>query len=95
MASSLGHAMRRRTGQPSNMYANTVKPPSYGVGDEVHASGRYGKQTVLEVIPNLTAPGLHGSDGHGYKVSGGKYSRESVHLSGELRPFQMGMGEMQ
>lgn len=91
----VGHAMRRRTGAPSCAYSNTVKPPSHGVGDVVRAAGRYGPMKVLEVIPNLVSPGLAGHDGHGYRVSGGTYGRESVHLSGELKPFNMGMGEMQ
>lgn len=88
----VGHAQRRRIGAPSNMYADTMKPPSYGPGDTVKAKGRYRTQTVTGVIPNLTQPGL-GSDGHGYVVSGGKGGRESVHLSGELQPFEMGMEE--
>jgi hypothetical protein len=43
-------------------------------------------------MPNVTRPG-RGTDGHGYEVSGGKGGRTSWHLSGELRPFEMGMGE--
>jgi hypothetical protein len=91
----VGHAARRRMGAPANAYGHTVKPPTHGVGDMVRATGRYGPLKVLEVIPNLVSPGLSGHDGHGYRVSGGMYGHESVHLSGELRPFNMGMGEMQ
>jgi hypothetical protein len=74
------------------MYADTLKPPTHGPGDTVKAPGRYGVQTVTGVIPNLVQPGL-GSDGHGYVVQGGKGGRETVHLSGELKPFEMGMEE--
>jgi len=88
----VGMAQRRRMGASSNMYADTLKPPAHGPGDAVKAPGRYGKQTVTDVIPNLTRPS-GGNDGHGYVVQGGKMGRQSVHLSGELRPFEMGMEE--
>lgn len=88
----VGHAQRRRMGAPSNMYANTMRPPSYGPGDSVKAKGRYRGQMVTGVIPNVVQPG-EGSDGHAYVVSGGKGGRQSVHLSGELSPFEMGTEE--
>lgn len=90
----VGHAQRRRMGAPSNAYADTMKPPTHGTGDTVKAPGRYGVQSVVGVIPNLTRPDGD-NDGHGYIVQGGKGGRQSVHLSGELRPFEMGMGELQ
>lgn len=88
----VGHAQRRRMGAPSNVYADTMKPPSYAPGDTVKAPGRYGVQTVTAVMPNTTRPGRE-SDGHSYEVSGGKGGRVTVHLSGELRPFEMGQEE--
>lgn len=88
----LGHAQRRRMGAPSNVYADTMKPPSYALGDPVQAAGRYRDQVVSAVIPNVTHPG-EGTDGHGYVVKGGKTGRESMHLSGELRPFREGQSE--
>lgn len=88
----LGHAQRRRLGAPSNVYADTMKPPTYGPGDTVKAPGRYGGVTVVNVMPAITRPGRD-SDGHGYAVQGGKTGRITVHLSGELRPFQMGQTE--
>ena len=90
----VGHAQRRRMGASSNMYADTLKPPSYGPGDTVKAKGRYKTQTVTGIIPNVTKPGPD-SDGHGYVVSGGKKGRQSVHLSGELAPFTLGPEELQ
>jgi hypothetical protein len=80
-------------GAASNAYADTMKPPTYGPGEHVKANGRYGQQTVEDVIPNITRPS-ESSDGHGYVVSGGKLGRKSTHLSGELRPFEVGMGEL-
>lgn len=81
-------------GAAANAYGNTLKPPSYGAGDSVKAKGRYRSQTVDSVIPNGgTLDG--GNDGHAYVVSGGKTGRKSVHLSGELRPFEMGTEELQ
>lgn len=88
----VGHAQRRRIGAPSNMYADTVKPPSYGVGDTVKAKGRYRTGTVTAIFPSVLKPG-DGTDGHGYEVSGGKGGRKSMHLSGELKPFQEGQTE--
>ena len=90
----VGMAQRRRIGASASMYSNTMKPPSHSPGDTVKAPGRYGVQTVTGVVPNVTSPG-NGSDGHAYIVSGGKAGRQSVHLSGELVPFQMGMEELQ
>jgi hypothetical protein len=91
----LGHAQRRRVGAPSNVYADTMKPPTYGPGEQVRAAGRYGPQTVEDVVPNITRPDTNVSDGHGYIVSGGKGGRKTVHLSGELTPFETGQGELQ
>jgi hypothetical protein len=88
----LGHAQRRRIGAPSNVYADTMKPPTYGPGENVKAAGRYGTQTVVDVMPNVSRPDAL-NDGHGYVVSGGKNGRTSVHLSGELKPFEMGKEE--
>lgn len=80
----VGHAQRRRVGAPSNVYADTMKPPSYGAGDQVRAKGRYGMQTVESILPNEVRP--DGSiDGHAYAVRGGKAGRLSFHLSNELR----------
>lgn len=90
----VGMAQRRRMGALSNMYANTLKPPSYGPGDTVKAQGRYKSQTVTDVIPNVTAPD-DSNDGHAYVVQGGKSGRQSVHLSGEIRPFTLGTEELQ
>ena len=88
----VGHAQRRRIGAASNMYAETVKPPTYSVGDTVKAPGRYRTGTVTAVFPGvMKADGTN--DGHGYAVSGGKMGRVTTHLSGELRPFQMGKTE--
>ena len=79
-------------GAPSNVYADTVKPPTHGVGDTVKAKGRYRTGTVTAVFPSvMKADGIN--DGHGYEVTGGKGGRTSVHLSGELAPFQMGQEE--
>ena len=86
-------AQRRRMGAPSSMYSNTMNAPSYGPGDTVKVPGRYGVQTVAGVIPNVASPG-NGHDGHAYIVQGGKAGRQSVHLSGELMPFQMGTEEL-
>jgi hypothetical protein len=71
-----------------------MKPPSYGPGDTVKAKGRYRTQTVTGIITNVTRPDGD-NDGHGYVVAGGKKGRESVHLSGELRPFEFGTEELQ
>lgn len=79
-------------GAPSNVYADTMKPPTYAPGDPVKAAGRYGGQTIAAVIPNITRPS-ETSDGHGYQVTGGKMGRTTVHLSGELKPFEMGQEE--
>ena len=79
-------------GAPSNVYADTMRPPTFGPGDPVQAAGRYRDQVVSAVVPNVTRPG-EGTDGHGYIVRGGKGGRETMHLSGELRPFQAGLGE--
>lgn len=88
----VGHAQRRRIGAPSNVYSDTVKPPSYGVGDTVKAKGRYRTGQVTAVIPSIAKPdGVN--DGHGYQVSGGKGGRVTTHLSGELKPFQEGQTE--
>jgi hypothetical protein len=88
----VGQAQRRRIGAPSNVYSDTVKPPTHGVGDTVKAAGRYRTGTVTGIIPSITHPGP-GTDGHGYEVTGGKGGRKSVHLSGELKPFQEGQQE--
>ena len=88
----LGHAQRRRMGAPSNVYADTMKPPTYGVGDTVKAKGRYRSGTVTGIWPAWLRPGA-GTDGHGYEVTGGKKGRKTVHLSGELAPFQEGQTE--
>lgn len=79
-------------GMPSNVYDNLMKPPTHGPGDTVKAPGRYGVMTVNSVMPNTTRPGRD-SDGHTYSVIGGKNGRVTLHLSGELRPFQMGQEE--
>lgn len=91
----LGHAQRRRVGAPSNVYADTLKPPSYGPGDTVKAQGRYGAPTVTGVIPNAGGHPDGVNDGHAYVVTGGKTGRTSVHLSGELKPFELGTEELQ
>jgi hypothetical protein len=91
-ARKLGHAQRRRLGAPSNVYADTMKPPAYGVGDPVKAAGRYKDQVVSSVVPNVTRPDAE-NDGHGYVVKAGKQGRETMHLSGELRPFRVGQEE--
>ena len=80
----LGHAQRRRVGAPSNIYDNTMPPPSRGIGDQVRAPGRYGNQTVVDVMAGMQRPDGT-NDGHGYVVQGGKRGRRSVHLSGDLR----------
>lgn len=90
----VGHAQRRRMGAPSNVYGDTMKPPSYGPGDTVKASGRYRTQTVTNVVPNVTRPDGD-NDGHGYVVQGGKGGRQTMHLSGELKPFEIGIEENQ
>lgn len=79
-------------GASSNAYSQTMKPPAYGPGDTVKAKGRYRTQTVTDVVPNVTRPDGD-NDGHGYVVSGGKTGRQSMHLSGELKPFQLGTEE--
>jgi hypothetical protein len=89
----LGHAQRRRLGAPSNVYADTLRPPTHGPGDTVKAPGRYGAQTVVDVMPSVTRPDTN-NDGHAYAVQGGKGGRVTIHLSGELKPFQMGQGEL-
>jgi len=60
----------------------------------VKAPGRYGPQTVTGVVHNVVEPG-NGHDGHAYAVTGGKGQRTTVHLSGELKPFEMGTEELQ
>ena len=82
----LGHAQRRRLGAPSNIYDDTLKAPSFGAGDSVHARGRYGPQVVVGIIKNVVRPG-EGIDGHGYVVMGGKGGRQSVHTSDELATY--------
>lgn len=89
----LGHAMRRRMGAPSNVYADTMKPPTFNPGDPVKAAGRYRSQVVSAVHPNVTRPEPGVSDGHGYEVTGGKSGRTTLHLSGELQPFEIGQEE--
>jgi hypothetical protein len=82
----IGQAQRRRIGAPSNVYSDTMKPPLYGPGDTVSAKGRYGPQTVENILPNQVRP--NGSlDGHAYVVSGGKGGRKTTHLSDEISPF--------
>lgn len=82
----VGHAQRRRIGAPSNVYDNTIKPPTFGVGDVVQARGRYGRPSVTSIIPNITKPiSDAGIDGHVYEVSGGKGGRTTRHFSDELR----------
>lgn len=88
----LGHAQRRRVGGPSNIYDAVMKPPSFGVRDQVRATGRYGPVTVTGIVPNYAKP-EGGNDGHAYIVTGGKSGKQSLHLSGELRPFELGMEE--
>lgn len=78
-------------GAPSNVYADTMKAPSMGPGDQVKAPGRYGTMTVMDVVPNIIRPD-ESNDGHGYIVSGGKMGRQTLHLSGELKPFELGAG---
>jgi hypothetical protein len=91
----LGHAQRRRVGAPSNVYSDVMKPPTYGPGDTVKAQGRYGVVQVTNVMPNTTRPQRDVSDGHSYEVTGGRLGRKSVHLSGQITPFEMGTGEME
>jgi hypothetical protein len=81
-------------GAAPNVYADTMKPPTYGPGDPVKAAGRYKDQVVSHVIPNITRPTAE-HDGHGYVVTGGKMERQTIHLSGELKPFELGQGELQ
>jgi hypothetical protein len=88
----LGHAQRRRMGAASNIYDATTRAPSFGLTDQVQVKGRYGPQTVVGVVPNVTAP-TDEHDGHGYVVQGGKRMRQTMHLSGELKPFEIGMEE--
>ena len=88
----VGHAQRRRIGAAANMYGDTVKPPTHGVGDTVKAAGRYRTGTVTAIYPSVTHPG-EGTDGHAYEVTAGKGGRKSIHLSGELQPFQVGQTE--
>ena len=71
-----------------------MNQPSHGIGDTVKAAGRYRTVEVTNIMPNITRPGRD-SDGHGYVVRGGKGGRETVHLSGELQPFEIGQGELQ
>jgi hypothetical protein len=88
----VGHAQRRRIGAPSNVYADTVKPPTYGVGDQVKAQGRYRAGSVTAIFPSvMKADDQH--DGHAYEVTAGKGGRKSIHMSGELQPFQTGQQE--
>jgi hypothetical protein len=79
-------------GAPSNVYSDTIKPLSYGVGDSVKAKGRYRGQTVSNVFPSVTRA-ADGNDGHAYAVTGGKKGRTTVHPSGELMPFTLGTEE--
>jgi hypothetical protein len=88
----VGQAQRRRIGAPSNMYSDTVRPPTHGVGDTVKAKGRYRSGTVTAIFPSIMKHD-GANDGHGYEVTAGKGGRKSVHLSGELRPFQEGQTE--
>jgi hypothetical protein len=76
------------------MYDFVLKPPSHNVGDMVKVQGRYGPQTVECVHPNITRPD-DGTDGHAYSVTGGKLKRRSIHLSGEIQPFNLGTEELQ
>lgn len=91
----VGHAQRRRIGAPSNVYDDTVKPPSFGVGDVVrvgrsdNSRRRYGDVTVTDVVPGLYGR-PDGNDGHGYVVSGGKSGRQSVHASSQLMASESG-----
>lgn len=89
----VGHAQRRRIGAASNMYGDTVKPPTHGVGDTVKAAGRYRTGTVTAIFPSAGGHAGGGNDGHAYEVTAGKGGRKSVHLSGELKPFQEGQTE--
>jgi hypothetical protein len=79
-------------GAASNVYADTMKPPTFNPGDPVKAAGRYRNQVVSAVHPNVVQPGP-GSDGHAYEVTGGKTGRTTLHLSGELKPFEIGQEE--
>ena len=88
----VGNAMRRRMGAPSSMYHEMMKPPTFGPGDTVKAPGRYGTVTVVNVMPNVSRPYAN-NDGHSYEVQGGKGGRITTHLSGELRPFELGQEE--
>lgn len=78
----LGHAQRRRIGAPSNVYGNTIKPPTRGLGATVRARGRYGPQTVVGIRIGTHPAGE--TDGHTYTVAGGKKGRRSEHSSAEL-----------
>lgn len=89
----VGHAQRRRIGASPNMYGDTVKPPTHGVGDTVKAAGRYRTGTVTAIFPSAGGRAGNGNDGHAYEVTAGKSGRTSVHLSGELKPFQEGQME--
>lgn len=92
----LGHAQRRRIGASSNVYDTVSRPPAFGAGDTVKAKGRYGPQQVTGILANAVPVALPDSDGHLYVVSGGKSgTRQSVHLAGELKPFQLGQSELQ
>jgi len=88
----VGHAQRRRIGASSNAYADTMLPPTYSPGDSVQAAHRYGALHVVNVMPNVRRPDRD-SDGHVYLVQGGKGGRVTAHLSGELRPFNLGREE--
>lgn len=98
-ARRLGQAQRRRLNAvapykniPSNAYADTMKPPSWSKGDTVKANGRYGWQTIVDILPNVGHPDAS-NDGHAYVIEGGKSKRRTTHLSGELRPFELGESE--
>ena len=88
----LGHAQRRRMGAPSNVYGDTMKPPSHDVGDTVKAQGRYRLQTVTSVRPGVRRPNGE-DDGHDYTVTGGKRGRSTTHSSSELTSFGIGQEE--
>lgn len=79
-------------GASSNVYGETVNPPSHSVGDTVKAKGRYGTQTVTAIQRNGVPP-TDGNDGHAYSVQGGKGGRTTIHGSSELAAFQLGETE--
>jgi len=90
----VGHAQRRRMGAASNVYDTVAKPPAYAYGEQVSAPGRRGVQTIVGIAKSAVSADRT-NDGHAYAVQGGKAQKVSWHLSGELRPFDIGQEDGQ